>query len=34
MFENTYRDAAKAKEIVSGSSYWADAELAFIPDLD
>ncbi len=28
MFENTYRDAKKAKEIVSGSQYWADAELA------
>ena len=28
MFENTYRDAKKAKEIVSGSKYWADAELA------
>ncbi len=28
MFENTYRDAKKAKEIVSNSRYWADAELA------
>ncbi len=28
MFENTYRDAKKAKEIVSGSKYWKDAELA------
>ena len=28
MFENTYRDAKKAKEIISGSRYWADAELA------
>jgi len=28
MFENTYRDAKKAKEIVTGSQYWADAELA------
>ena len=28
MFENTYRDAAKARETVSGSSYWAHAELA------
>ena len=28
MFENTYRCAKKAKEIVSGSQYWADAELA------
>ncbi len=28
MFENTYRDAKKAKKIVSGSQYWADAELA------
>ena len=28
MFENTYRDAKKAKEIVSSSKYWADAELA------
>ena len=28
MFENTYRDAKKAKEIISGSKYWADAELA------
>ena len=28
MFENTYRDAKKAKEIVTGSRYWADAELA------
>ncbi len=28
MFENTYRDAKAAKEIVSGSKHWADAELA------
>ena len=28
MFEDTYRDAKKAKEIVTGSRYWADAELA------
>ena len=28
MFENTYRDANKAKNIVSASKYWADAELA------
>ena len=28
MFENTYRDAKKAKEIISGSRYWADADLA------
>ena len=28
MFENTYRCAKKAKEIVSNSQYWADAELA------
>ena len=28
MFENTYRCAKKAKETVSGSPYWADAELA------
>ena len=28
MFENTYRDAAKARQTVSGSSYWADAALA------
>ena len=28
MFENTYRDAAKAKETVASSKYWADAELA------
>ena len=28
MFENTYRCAKKAKEIVSGSQYWGDAELA------
>ena len=28
MFENTYRDAGKAKEIVTGSKYWIDAELA------
>ena len=28
MFENTYRDAKKAKETVSASKYWADAELA------
>ena len=28
MFENTYRDAKKAKETVQGSQYWADAELA------
>lgn len=28
MFEDTYRDAKKAKQIVAGSRYWADAELA------
>ena len=28
MFENTYRCARKAREIVTGSRYWADAELA------
>ncbi len=28
MFENTYRDAKAAKEIVANSQYWADAELA------
>ena len=28
MFENTYRDAKKAKETVAGSRYWADAQLA------
>ena len=28
MFENTYRDAKKAAEIVTGSKYWAAAELA------
>ncbi len=28
MFEDTYRDAKKAKQIVTGSRYWADAELA------
>jgi beta-glucosidase len=28
MFENTYRCAKKAKEIVTESKYWADAELA------
>ena len=28
MFENTYRDAKKAKETIANSKYWADAELA------
>ena len=28
MFENTYRDAKKAKEIIANSQYWNDAELA------
>ena len=28
MFENTYRDANAAKETVSASKYWKDAELA------
>ncbi|MEF2836862.1 MAG: glycoside hydrolase family 3 N-terminal domain-containing protein [Oscillospiraceae bacterium] len=28
MFENTYRCAKKAKEVVTNSQYWADAELA------
>ena len=28
MFENTYRCARKAKEAISSSQYWADAELA------
>ena len=28
MFENTYRCAKKAKEVIANSQYWADAELA------